>query len=361
MSHQPPARHRINSTASKGTRSHSEHTLKIVKPGHGAGQSSAPDSIPAAAPLQSDVPAQRLSPVWAIGGGKGGTGKTFFSAAMAQQMSRNGIPVNLVDADFGGPNLHTFLGLQRACLDLSDFFFGNRLSLEDVLSETGQAGIKLAAGSNRRINLANVEYFRKLKLLRHIRSLRGHTIVDTGAGSALNSIEFFNASDVPILVINPNPASMENMFLFLEAVAMRILKLEIRLHGLQEDFKEFRAGSGNPPESVPGFLDFGKRHSKNCERFLRDVLERFQPCLVVNKTRADDDALLGRCVVDVAQRCLSTRIHYVGAVPYDVRVNESLMKFSPFVAAHPASETAVAIMLIMDRLLERSESLGKVR
>ncbi len=299
------------------------------------------------------------SPIWAVGGGKGGTGKTFVSAALAQQLARHGLAVNLVDADFGAPNLHTFLGVQDPSTDLSHFFYGNRLPLEEVLVEADGNGLKLAAGSNRRFSLANLEYFRRLRLLRHIRALPGQVIVDTGAGTALNSIDFFNVSDLPILVTNANPASIENLFLFLEAVALRILKQEVRTLGLQKEVSRRWEAEGKPPESVPSLLGIARDLGGGYQRRLLEALEPFQPCLIVNKTRGDEDILLGRCLVDVAKRCLGTRLCYVGAVPFDRRVTECLTRFLPFVSTHPSSEAAVAIMLIMDRLLERSQSLER--
>ena len=78
--------------------------------------------------LKKTEPAR--APIWAVGGGKGGTGKTFVSAALAQQLARHGLAVNLVDADFGAPNLHTVLGVQDPATDLSHVFYGNRLPLE---------------------------------------------------------------------------------------------------------------------------------------------------------------------------------------------------------------------------------------
>ena len=43
--------------------------------------------------------------VWAVGGGKGGTGKSFFSSSVALCLADAGKRVVLVDADLGGANL----------------------------------------------------------------------------------------------------------------------------------------------------------------------------------------------------------------------------------------------------------------
>ena len=49
-----------------------------------------------------------------VGGGKGGIGKSLLTAALGWQLARMGKRVVLVDADLGGANLHTCLGVPAA-------------------------------------------------------------------------------------------------------------------------------------------------------------------------------------------------------------------------------------------------------
>ena len=50
--------------------------------------------------------------VFAIGGGKGGTGKSLVAAQLGIALAAQGKRVVLVDADLQGGNLHTFFGLE---------------------------------------------------------------------------------------------------------------------------------------------------------------------------------------------------------------------------------------------------------
>ena len=43
--------------------------------------------------------------IWALGGGKGGTGKTFVLSQLANCLASKGKRVILIDTDFGGANL----------------------------------------------------------------------------------------------------------------------------------------------------------------------------------------------------------------------------------------------------------------
>jgi flagellar biosynthesis protein FlhG len=56
--------------------------------------------------------------IWTIGGGKGGSGKSFITANIGICLSKLGVRVILIDADLGGANLHTFLGIPPPNLSL---------------------------------------------------------------------------------------------------------------------------------------------------------------------------------------------------------------------------------------------------
>ncbi len=52
-----------------------------------------------------------------MGGGKGGIGKTLVSANLGIALAQAGMRVLLVDADLGGANLHTCLGVGQPTVD----------------------------------------------------------------------------------------------------------------------------------------------------------------------------------------------------------------------------------------------------
>ena len=65
--------------------------------------------------------------IWAVGGGKGGTGKSFIAASLAIHFAHLEKGVVLMDADLGGPILQTFLGMDDSNLNLG-LFFPNKVS-----------------------------------------------------------------------------------------------------------------------------------------------------------------------------------------------------------------------------------------
>ena len=77
----------------------------------------------------------------AVGGGKGGVGKTFIAANLATALARLGKRVVIVDADLEGPNLHTCLGMPPPKRTLSDFINRKVTDLNDIVTSTTIEGM----------------------------------------------------------------------------------------------------------------------------------------------------------------------------------------------------------------------------
>jgi flagellar biosynthesis protein FlhG len=172
--------------------------------------------------------------IWAVGGGKGGTGKSFVSASIAIELAHLEKDVTLIDADLGGPNLHTFLGMKESNLDLGDFITNKVHSLKDTVILTPFPGLKLIKGTENLLFMANLNYYKKMKLIRHIKAFDSkRVIIDIGTGASYNCIDFFLLSNPGILVVNPEPTSIENAYYFLKSCIIRILKVYTEFYGIE--------------------------------------------------------------------------------------------------------------------------------
>ena len=96
--------------------------------------------------------------IWSIGGGKGGTGKSFFSANLALHLASKEEDIVLIDADLGGPNLHTFLGMKETEVDLGHFFSNTISQLKDTVVSTPYEGLNLIRGTDSLLFTANLNY-----------------------------------------------------------------------------------------------------------------------------------------------------------------------------------------------------------
>ena len=104
----------------------------------------------------------------AVGGGKGGVGKSLVTSSLGISLARHGKKVVVVDADLGGANLHTCLGLSNPSRTLSDFINRRVHSIEDVILETGVKNLGLISGAHDHLTASNLKYFQKTRLLSKI-------------------------------------------------------------------------------------------------------------------------------------------------------------------------------------------------
>jgi len=297
-----------------------------------------------------------------VGGGKGGTGKSFLAAGLAIELGARSGNAVAVDADLGGPNLHTLLRARENGRDLGDFFKNKAPRLEDVQTATAYPGVRLIKGSENALFLANLHQAKKLKLIRQIRSLQArNVIIDLGTGSAYNTLDLFVIGRPGIVVVTPEPTAVENTYYFLKSCAVRILKLYIKyfkIPGLDEKIAGELEDGAN---TLRSFLTSLASTDSASGRILQAALNNFRPCLVVNKARSDKDHLLGRSIVDVVRRYFLIEIELLGTLPYDERVLWSLKKQVPFTLEYPESEISLGIRDMAARLAKPQPRPAGVR
>src|SRR5436189_1007178 len=104
------------------------------------------------APVMTEIPVasepKPLRQIWSVGGGKGGIGKSLLTASLGWQLAQLGKRVLLVDADLGGANLHTCLGIPSPERTLGDFIHRQVAKIEDIAVETGISGLRLISGAS---------------------------------------------------------------------------------------------------------------------------------------------------------------------------------------------------------------------
>jgi flagellar biosynthesis protein FlhG len=293
--------------------------------------------------------------IWAVGGGKGGTGKSFVSANLGVYLSKKNREVTLIDADLGGANLHTFLGMRKSDLDIGDFLTKKVPSLRDVAVTTPFNKLRLVRGSDNLLFTANLNYFKKLKLVRHIKTFDSDfIIIDIGTGATYNSIDFFLLSNPGILVINPEPTSIENAYYFLKSCIIRLLKLHIDHYQIQNLIKKVTEQLNDNSRSIYSFLSEVISHDKYYADILYRAIRKFRPSLVINKARHEKDFMLGESISHVVQKILVIELDYLGAIPFNENVHQSVKNLTPFIDKYPETEVGKAIISIASKLMKEN-------
>ncbi len=104
--------------------------------------------------------------IWAVGGGKGGVGKSVVASSLAATIAATGRRCAIIDADLGGANLHTLLGVRRPRHTLSHFLSGDVGSLADLMVQTSVPNLWLVSGNQALLEMANPRHSRMEKLFR---------------------------------------------------------------------------------------------------------------------------------------------------------------------------------------------------
>lgn len=294
--------------------------------------------------------------IWTVGGGKGGTGKSFITSSLGLLLAREGFDINLVDSDLGAANLHTWLGMRGPSATLEDFIDRRAHNLNEVLTDTRFRGVKLCPASNRPSSSQRLGYAQKRRLMRHLCSLEGRTIVDIGGGSHLDQLDFFRISDLGIVVVSPDPVSVENAYQFLGSVVLRMLRARLgsqlfRRSLEQQDRQDVASGalalkvierlcSGDGPPQAE----------------VLELLGGLRLALVVNKAKGKSSEVLGQAMEMILRQHLKVDIRFAGAIPFDPEIEEALLEFKPFVNSRPASATVESLREVTGRLIRLSSS-----
>jgi flagellar biosynthesis protein FlhG len=309
-------------------------------------------ALPAAAPR---VKRQ----IWSLGGGKGGIGKSLLTASLGWQLSRMGKRVVLVDADLGGANLHTCLGLLTPPEHtLGDFIRRRVERIEDVAVETGFTGLRLISGASDFLGAANIKYQQKVRVLNRIRALDVDVVLmDLGAGTSFNIIDFFLVSDLGILTVVPEPTSIENAYRFIKTALYRRLRGAATTEAVREIIES--ALDPKNPHGIKTPLDLIQavgREGPAAVAALQREMAAFHPRFVVNQVRDESDVPVGHQLVAACARHLGIRSTYVGYVHYDDTVWKSVRQRRLFMVDSPGCLPATEVARLT-RSLMRGESL----
>ncbi len=249
------------------------------------------------APRPAPAPRLRGSRrVVSIGGGKGGIGKSLVSANLGIELARRGKRVVLVDADLGGATLHTTLGIDLPRRTLSDFVERKVSKMEDVITPTGIPNLGLVSGALDHLDAANPRHAQKMRLLRHVQQLDvDYAVLDLGAGTHTNVLDFFLVSDHGVLVLVPEPTAVENAYRFVKAAFWRRMRNVAQVYGYDPLIRAVTEGRTfrSPVELVASLAERDPEAGANLARHLA----AFRPRLVVNQARTEQDAEVGRAVV----------------------------------------------------------------
>lgn len=264
------------------------------------------------------------SEIWAIGGGKGGTGKSFLTSSMGMKLALGGKRVTLIDGDLGGANLHTFLKIKKPRYSLTDFF-ERKIPLSDIIKGTDIPNLRFVTGDIRSLDTIGIKYAQKLKLYRHIKNISAdYVLIDLGAGSGHNTIDTFLVADKMIAVTLPEVTAIENLYLFIKKVLFRKLNMLLGEHGLKNAAKNaWKERNTKDIKNIRELIQHIKDISPEISAIVDKTLGDFKLFLIMNQVKKDQHIETGFSTKSVINKYFGIDCRYMGYIRY----NEFFWKF----------------------------------
>lgn len=292
--------------------------------------------------------------IWAVGGGKGGVGKSLVTANTSICLALMGYKVVTVDLDLGGANMHTCLGIPIPDKTLSDYISKKVTNFNDLLVSTPIKNLQIISGAQDELGIANLKQMHKNKILSKLSELDAdYVLLDLGAGTTFNTLDFFISADKGILVILPEPTSIENTYRFIKSVYHRRLKMIEELLDIHPLINQAMNAKLNSAQSTP--VNLVKRIieiNPEMGRKLEHEINKFRPQIIMNQIRNQQDIDIGFSIQSVCKRYFGIDMDYIGFLDYDSTVWQSVKKRKPLLMEFPNSRLVNNFDRIVHKLLE---------
>ncbi len=294
-----------------------------------------------------------------VGGGKGGIGKTFITANICARLTQEGFKVAAIDLDLGAANLHTCFGIQAPQKNISDFFQGHTDELEKTGVETLIEGLTLFGGGHTFWQHISPQGGQKIKLINCLQNLDyDYIVIDLGAGTHVHTLDFFIFSDLGLMIMTPEPTSIENAYVFLKSILYRKLQNISRITKLSPEAErnilnkitKYQKQS-SPINEIEAFL-------KN-ELFFEETLNLIHSTnvgIIMNQVRTKEDKALGKTMATISHQYFGFSSKLVGSMNYDDSVWKSIRIRKPLVVDNPYASSSSQIYKIVDQIIEMTEN-----
>lgn len=319
-------------------------------------------------PSANVAPPLGVKHVIAVGGGRGGVGKSIVAVNLAVYLAQLGRKVLLIDTDPAGAELHTALGLGQPFSSLSGRASAASANSEDAEEEdltaiaTQVPGLSLVPQLYRAGSTVPVRPGRKARWARELKSLEAdYVLLDLGAGTQPATLDLFLMADFGICVSAPEPPSIEASYRFVRAAFVRALRRALVKDRFKLRLVERAEAELGPLPAPQDLVHAIARYDSSLGQLAATELSRIRPRLVINSARLRADTDLGLSMCDLARRHLGVNFDYVGHIEQDDAVWLSVVHQRPVLIDSPTSKGARNLERIARRILALAASRDQER
>ncbi len=306
-----------------------------------------PDSLPPPPDL-GGLLHDRGRKVIAVGGGRGGVGKTLLTVNLGVFFAQLGRSVVVFDADPFGSNLHAMLGLDTPPL----------ATLEDIeehraaLAPTTVPGLSVYPATYDPLSATTLRPNRRSHWAGQIDRVEAdYVLLNLGSSTAPATLDLFQHADVGICVTAPEPPAVETTYRFFRALFARALRRAVAREPFKFRLVEKTVAALPPLASPLAVLGALRRVDESLTRLASIELARLMPRLVVGQTRLRADLELGPAMCSISERFLGISPDYLGHIEHDDAVWLTVRRKRPLLFDSPTSKSARNIERVARRIL----------
>ncbi|MBN1365085.1 MAG: AAA family ATPase [Syntrophaceae bacterium] len=283
-----------------------------------------------------------MAHIWPIGGGKGGSGKSFLASSMGHLLAKSGRKTLLIDLDLGAANLHTMVAIPYPEKSFSDFVTKKVSDLQDTILQTPFSNLFLISGAHDSLDIANLPYEKKIKTLKSIAKLKyEYIILDLGAGTAYNTLDFFLASRNGIFITTPEPTSIENVYRLMRAIYLRRIRHYFSAADFRALEKKVKEYMGDDPFKKPEHIvSIVKKDYPYKYAMIKKDFSSFRFKLIINQLRKQDNTSLGEQICKIIKKHLGINVDFAGNIAYDEHVHDAICQRVCFLDRYPYTRAA---------------------
>lgn len=288
-------------------------------------------------PAYIDLRGRTPPVIIAVGGGKGGVGKSLVSANLAVRLAATGRKVVAIDLDIGGSNLHTYFGVGAPKVNLADAVIYKQKSFAEVLTPTPVSGVQLVAGGKEEAwgGTGSIDRALLRSTFDAIMAAKDNgqadiVILDLGAGTHRHTIDFFSVAHLGMLTVLPEPTSIENAYLFLKTSLFRLIENVGERLGSTDtaaDVKALLTAGDAGGGRATGYADKLRQAAATYPGFVSQVAMALAGRTIgvtINQVRCQKDIDVGRSMELIGERYFGFITRYCGYLNYDEAAWKSL-------------------------------------
>ena len=284
-----------------------------------------------------------------VGSGKGGVGKSILSTNIAYLLAKSGRSVTLIDMDLGGADIHVLMGLFKPKYTLTDFI-ENKVDTLDEIAErlNGFARVRIISGTGDSLHTANMPVATRAKLIRHVKLIKSDiVIIDVGAGTHVNTLDFFNAANIHLCVTTGDPTAILDLYRFIKLAVIRRALSSFLAHDIvskiirRKDIK-----------NIEELLAIAAEYGEDKKQAINNSINQFYPCIIFNQVNQMPNTQFSRFQSLLQTYLKISKPALLGKIPEDQELRKSVKVYHPVSSLAPNAPSAKALKSICDNLLE---------